>query len=184
MWSMSQKRAGAAPSRRKRSSCLRTVGVHCFLPPCPCPLLAKMQTLARWLALWLGSCVCRGRHDSRHGAQAFMSTLTIRHITTYRYLRPVAFGEHRMMLRPRDSHDQRVIEASLTIQPQPTSLLFVVDDCGNQIGIAQFSDCAQEFHVESVVCLELSPPRVSAHDLEEHADRFPFDYSADESADL
>jgi hypothetical protein len=113
-----------------------------------------------------------------------MSTLTIRHITSYRYLRPVAFGEHRMMLRPRDSHDQRVIEASLKIHPQPTSLLFVVDDFGNQIGIAQFSDCAQEFSVESVVCLKLSPPRVSVHDLEEHADRFPFDYSADESADL
>jgi transglutaminase-like putative cysteine protease len=113
-----------------------------------------------------------------------MATLTIRHSTTYRYLRPVSFGEHRMMLRPRDSHDQRVIEASLIIRPQPTSLLFVVDDFGNQIGIAQFSGCAQEFCVESVVCLIQSPPRVSARDLKEHADRFPFDYSADESADL
>jgi hypothetical protein len=102
-----------------------------------------------------------------------MSTLTIRHLTTYRYLRPVAFGEHRMMLRPRDCHDQRVIEASLKIHPRPTSLHFVVDDFGNQIGIAQFSDCAQEFCVESVVCLKLSPPRVSVRDLEEHADRFP-----------
>jgi transglutaminase-like putative cysteine protease len=113
-----------------------------------------------------------------------MSTLTIRHLTTYRYLRPVAFGEHRMMLRPRDSHDQRVIEASLKIHPQPTSLHFVVDDFGNQIGIAQFSDCAQELRVESVVCLKHSPPRISVGDLEGHANRFPFDYSADESADL
>ena len=32
-----------------------------------------------------------------------MPTLTIRHVTTYRYRQPVAFGEHRMMLRPRDS---------------------------------------------------------------------------------
>ncbi len=31
-----------------------------------------------------------------------MPTLTIRHVTTYRYRRPVAFGEHRMMLRPRE----------------------------------------------------------------------------------
>ncbi|MEI7872104.1 MAG: transglutaminase family protein [Alphaproteobacteria bacterium] len=113
-----------------------------------------------------------------------MSTLTIRHLTTYRYLRPVAFGEHRMMLRPRDSHDQRVIEASLEIRPQPTSLHFIVDDFGNQVGIAQFSDCAQELCVESVVYLEQSPPRVSVRDLEERADRFPFDYSADESAEF
>ncbi len=113
-----------------------------------------------------------------------MATLTIRHLTTYRYLRPVAFGEHRMMLRPRDSHDQRVIEASLEIRPQPTSLHFVLDDFGNQVGIAQFSDVAQELHVESVVCLEQSPLEVSAHDLEEHAANFPFAYSAAERADL
>ena len=38
-----------------------------------------------------------------------MPFVTVRHITTYRYRRPVAFGEHRMMLHPRNSHDQRVI---------------------------------------------------------------------------
>lgn len=37
-----------------------------------------------------------------------MTSLTIRHVTTYRYRQPVAFGEHRMMLRPRESHDQSV----------------------------------------------------------------------------
>ena len=113
-----------------------------------------------------------------------MPTLTIRHLTTYRYLRPVAFGEHRMMLRPRDSHDQRVIEASLEIYPQPASLHFVVDDFGNQIGIAQFSDCAQELCFESVVCVEQSPPQVSARKLDERADRFPFTYSDAESTGL
>src|SRR2546427_325514 len=37
-----------------------------------------------------------------------MTILTVRHITTYRYKQPVSFGEHRMMLRPRESHDQWV----------------------------------------------------------------------------
>jgi hypothetical protein len=40
-----------------------------------------------------------------------MPSLTIRHVTTYRYRQPVAFGEHRMMLRPRDSHDQATSNA-------------------------------------------------------------------------
>jgi hypothetical protein len=40
-----------------------------------------------------------------------MPTLTIKHITTYQYRQPVSFGEHRMMLRPRDGHDQSVINA-------------------------------------------------------------------------
>ena len=39
-----------------------------------------------------------------------MRLLTVRHITAYRYKQPVAFGEHRMMLRPRDSHDQSLID--------------------------------------------------------------------------
>ena len=56
-----------------------------------------------------------------------MPSLTIRHVTTYRYRQPVAFGEHRMMLRPRDSHNQRVIEARLEITPEPKSLKLVQD---------------------------------------------------------
>jgi hypothetical protein len=35
-----------------------------------------------------------------------MPTLSIKHIKTYQYRKPVAFGEHRMMLRPRDGSDR------------------------------------------------------------------------------
>ena len=48
-----------------------------------------------------------------------MTILTVRHVTTYRYRRPVALGEHRMMFRPRDSYDQRLIESRLVITPEP-----------------------------------------------------------------
>ncbi len=37
-----------------------------------------------------------------------MPVITVRHVTTYRYKQPVGFGEHRMMLRPRDSYDQKL----------------------------------------------------------------------------
>jgi hypothetical protein len=40
-----------------------------------------------------------------------MPLLTIHHKTEYRYPHPVAFGEHRIMLRPRDGHDPRVLGA-------------------------------------------------------------------------
>ena len=40
-----------------------------------------------------------------------MPILTIRHVTTYQYRRPVAFGEHVMMLQPRDDGDQTVLES-------------------------------------------------------------------------
>jgi transglutaminase-like putative cysteine protease len=111
-----------------------------------------------------------------------MTSVTIRHVTTYRYRRPVAFGEHRMMLRPRDSHDQKVIEASLDINPEPSSLRFTEDAFGNHVAIARFDGSATELCFESIVSLEHSP--APAADLDEAAGSFPVDYSADEIPDL
>jgi transglutaminase-like putative cysteine protease len=113
-----------------------------------------------------------------------MPSLTIRHVTTYRYRQPVAFGEHRMMLRPRDSHDQKVIEASLEISPEPSSLHFTEDAFGNHVAIARFDGSATELSFESIVSLEHSPADAVDLDLEEAARRFPVDYSADELPDL
>ena len=113
-----------------------------------------------------------------------MPSLTIRHVTTYRYRQPVAFGEHRMMLRPRDSHDQRVIEVSLEISPEPRSLRFVQDAFGNHVGIARFSGRSRELCVESTVRLEHSPLDGADLEIEDTARTFPVDYSTDERPDL
>jgi transglutaminase-like putative cysteine protease len=112
-----------------------------------------------------------------------MQFLTIRHVTTYRYRRAVAFGEHRMMLHPRDSHDQRVIQADLKISPEPTNLCFVQDAFGNNVGIARFSRRSKELSFESVVCLEHSPSYAAL--VLENAERsFPVAYSVGELPDL
>ena len=111
-----------------------------------------------------------------------MPFLTIRHVTTYRYQRPVAFGEHRMMLHPRDSHDQKVIQADLKISPEPTSLRFVQDAFGNNVGIVQFSRRSKELTFDSTVCLEVSPCDTA---YPEHVGRaLPVDYSVGELRDL
>jgi transglutaminase-like putative cysteine protease len=47
-----------------------------------------------------------------------MPILTIRHVTAYHYKQPVAFGEHRMMLHPRDDGDQKVLKSELVITPR------------------------------------------------------------------
>jgi len=51
-----------------------------------------------------------------------MSFLTVRHVTVYRYSQAVGLGEHRMMFRPRASHDLRLIQTGLSITPQPARL--------------------------------------------------------------
>jgi transglutaminase-like putative cysteine protease len=114
--------------------------------------------------------------DARQGD--VMPSLTIRHVTTYRYRKPVAFGEHRMMLRPRDSHDQKVIEASLEISPEPSSLRFTEDAFGNHVAIARFDGSSSELSFESIVSLEHSPADAADLDLAEVAGDFPVDYSA------
>lgn len=50
-----------------------------------------------------------------------MPNLSVRHIARYRYRRPVGLGEHRMMFRPRESYDQRVLESRLVITPEPAA---------------------------------------------------------------
>ncbi|MFZ1151407.1 MAG: transglutaminase N-terminal domain-containing protein, partial [Xanthobacteraceae bacterium] len=56
-----------------------------------------------------------------------MPILNIRHVTTYHYNKPVAFGEHRIMLRPRDDGDQKVLESELEITPAPSQLTWTQD---------------------------------------------------------
>ena len=48
-----------------------------------------------------------------------MRRFTVRHVTVYRYSEPVEFGEHRMMFRPRSSHDLRLVGTQLRITPTP-----------------------------------------------------------------
>src|SRR6516164_4214331 len=67
-----------------------------------------------------------------------MTLLHVRHTTIYRYHRPVRLGDHRLMLRPRDSHDLRLIRTSLNLSP-PASLRWVHDVFGNSIAIASFA---------------------------------------------
>ena len=56
------------------------------------------------------------------------------------------------MLHPRDSHDQKVVQADLKISPEPTSLRFVQDAFGNYVGIAQFSRRSKELSFGRVPC--------------------------------
>ncbi|WP_371857871.1 transglutaminase N-terminal domain-containing protein, partial [Pseudomonas sp. GW456-11-11-14-LB2] len=47
----------------------------------------------------------------------------ITHTTVYRYNKPVTFGLHRLMFRPRDSHDLRVLATDLQVSPQALTRL-------------------------------------------------------------
>src|SRR5260370_17807456 len=73
-----------------------------------------------------------------HHCGTTMPILTIRHVTTYHYKQPVAFGEHRLMLRPRDDGDQKVLESELVITPEPSQLSCTRDNHANNATPARF----------------------------------------------
>jgi transglutaminase-like putative cysteine protease len=114
-----------------------------------------------------------------------MPIVTIRHRTTYRYRNPVAFGEHRMMLRPRESYDQRLISADLHIGPGLASLRNVQDLFGNCVGIARFTGRSDILTFDSTVVLDHSPsPAFSDLAGEHDAGVLPLMYSDDDLTDL
>ena len=113
-----------------------------------------------------------------------MAVLLVRHVTTYRYKQPVAFGEHRMMFRPRDSYDQRLIDARLSIQPHPAQLRWLHDAFGNCVAIARFSGQASELRFESNIHLDHAPTNAPDFQIEDFARTYPFSYAPEELPDL
>lgn len=113
-----------------------------------------------------------------------MTLLAVHHVTTYRYKQPVAFGEHQMMFRPRDSFDQKLIDATLAISPAPTSIRWLHDVFGNCVAIAAFDAPAAELRFESNILVEHSPSNAPDFQLEDYARTYPFSYSLDEVPDL
>ena len=112
-----------------------------------------------------------------------MPRLTVRHVTVYRYRRPVGFGEHRLMFRPRDSHDLRLISTSLVIDPQ-ARVRWLHDVFSNSIAVASFAGQAERLSFESVFEIDhygLDDPNFP---LEPYAQSYPFSYSSDEIPDL
>jgi transglutaminase-like putative cysteine protease len=113
-----------------------------------------------------------------------MTILTVRHITTYQYRQPVSFGEHRMMLHPRESHDQRVLESRLEITPKPANLRWVRDVFGNHVAIACFAGRAEALRFDSTIRLDHSPADIVDMDIEDYARAYPFIYDAGDLPDL
>ncbi|HSG22093.1 MAG TPA: transglutaminase family protein [Azonexus sp.] len=110
--------------------------------------------------------------------------LTIRHITIYRYARPVLIGRHRLMFRPRDSHDLRLLSATLTISPPAASIRWLHDVFGNSVAIAEFTAKTAELCFQSDITVEHYALDHPDFPIEEYARTYPFSYSNDEIPDL
>lgn len=112
-----------------------------------------------------------------------MTILNVRHTPVYRYRRPVRLGDHRLMLRPPDSHDVRLIGTSLNFSP-PASVRWIHDVFGNSIAIASFAASANELRIESRLELETYVVKRPRSEIAPEAANYPFVYPADDRIDL
>lgn len=113
-----------------------------------------------------------------------MSFLMVRHTTIYRYAEPVELGEHRMMFRPREGHDLRLIRTNLAITPQPVQLRWLHDPFDNSVAVATFGGTTTELRFESAVTLEHFENTMPEYPLEEYARTYPFKYSDEDFPNL
>jgi transglutaminase-like putative cysteine protease len=113
-----------------------------------------------------------------------MSFLTVRHSTVYRYHDPVELGEHRMMFRPRESYDLRLIQSNLIITPEPAQLRWLHDPFDNSVAVATFEGTTSELRFESTVTLEHFETSQPEYPIEEHARTYPFRYSDEDFPNL
>jgi len=78
--------------------------------------------------------------------------IRVLHETRYSYDQPTSFGPHRLMLRPRDSFDIRILRTGLTIDP-PAQLTWMHDVLGNSVAIATFSQQSKVLSISSELIL-------------------------------
>ncbi len=117
-----------------------------------------------------------------------MPDVRITHRTTYTYARPVGLITHRLMLRPQDSHDLRLHEATIDIDPLPASSRWAHDVFGNSVCLIDWAPGLRSNHLSIVSRLSLThyPPGVAQprNTLDPGAEFYPFAYPAEELPDL
>jgi transglutaminase-like putative cysteine protease len=101
----------------------------------------------------------------------------IAHTTHYRYNQPVQLGEHRVMFRPRGSHDLRVLATDMKVTPAPIDIRLIQDVYSNSIALVNPATPADELKIECSFTVEHTGTRALDLPLDPRAERYPFAYS-------
>lgn len=112
-----------------------------------------------------------------------MSELKIRHKTVYRFRQPVSLGAHRLILRPRESRELRLMSHTLAITPAP-ALTWAHDVFSNAIATATFATMTDMLVIDSVADILVNATPWPVFDIAASAISYPFRYSDDEWTDL
>jgi len=109
--------------------------------------------------------------------------LRIHHKTSYRFAEPVTLWPHRLLLRPRESRDLRLVSSNVTVTPAAT-LSWAQDVFGNSIATASFQTKADHLVIDSVAEIQLDAAAWPVFPISGSAISYPFRYADDEWTDL
>jgi transglutaminase-like putative cysteine protease len=112
-----------------------------------------------------------------------VTALRIHHRTSYRFAEPVTLWPHRLLLRPRESRDLRLVSSNVTVTPAAT-LSWAQDVFGNTIATASFQTKADHLVIDSIAEIQLDAAAWPVFPISGSAISYPFRYEDDEWTDL
>ncbi len=112
-----------------------------------------------------------------------MTKLRVRHRTIYRYRKQVEFGVHKLMLRPRESRNLRLIAHDLEIKPA-AAVTWAHDVFGNAVATLAFQQPSDRLVIQSDADLNLDIEQWPVFDIAASATTYPFLLTDDEMVDL
>lgn len=112
-----------------------------------------------------------------------MTKLRVRHRTIYKYRKKVEFGVHKLMLRPRESRNLRLIAHELEIAPA-AAVTWAHDVFGNAVTTVVFQQPSDRLVIQSNAELHLDIEQWPVFDITASATTYPFLLTEDEMVDL
>lgn len=112
-----------------------------------------------------------------------MRHLNISHVTEYRFSAPVTLQPHRLLLRPRESHNVRIESAVLDIFPGH-AVQWKRDVLDNSVAVVSFSETSDLLRISSNVVIQHYDDNPFDFLVDDYAVMHPFDYASEEQAEL
>jgi transglutaminase-like putative cysteine protease len=112
--------------------------------------------------------------------QAMSVLFDITHTTHYQYRQAVQLGEHRVMFRPRGSHDLRVLATDMQVTPEPLDIRLIQDVYSNSVALVRPQSPATELKIECSFSVEHTGTRALDLPLNDAALLYPFAYAEED----
>jgi len=112
-----------------------------------------------------------------------MTVLRIKHETIYSFESGVSLNPHRLLLRPREGRELRLLSHLITIAPA-NEVTWAQDVFGNAVAMVNFTAMTDKLVIESLSEVELSSSAWPVFPVAASAISYPFRYSDEEWTDL